>query len=48
MHVQSLKQWIKNTKRLFKVHNEKSNERKITEFFQNNDRPISKIEHKKH
>ena len=45
--VKSLKQWIKNTKRLFKIHNEKSNERKITEFFYNNDRPVSKVGHKK-
>ena len=44
--VKSLKQWIKNTKRLFKIHNEKSNERKITEFFHNNDRPVSKVGHK--
>ena len=47
MHVKSLKQWIKNTKCLFKIHNEKLNERKITEFFQNNDRPVSKIGNKK-
>ena len=47
MPVKSLKQWIKNTKRMFKIHNEKSNEGKITEFFKNNDRPISKIGNKK-
>ena len=47
MHVKSLKQWIRNTKRLFKIHNDKLNERKITEFFQNNDRPVSKIGNKK-
>ena len=37
----------KNNKRLFKIHNEKSNERKITEFFQDNDSPLNKIENKK-
>ena len=37
----------KNNKRLFKIHNEKSNERKITEFFQDNDSPLNKIGNKK-
>ena len=41
--MQNLKQWIKNTKRLFKINNEQSKDRKITEFFKNNnDIPVSK------
>ena len=32
---------------MFKIHNEKSNDRKITEFFQNNDSPVNKIGNKK-
>ena len=47
MPVQSLKQWIKNTKWLFKIHNKKSNHRKITEFFKNTDRQINTIGNKK-
>ena len=46
MPVQSLKQWIKNTKRLFKIHTKKSNERKITEFFPNIDGQINTIGNK--
>ena len=44
MPVQNLKQWIKNTKRLFKINNEQSKDRKITDFFKNNNNiPVSKI-----
>ena len=38
MPVQNLKQWIKNTKRLFKINNEQSKDKKITEFFKNNNK----------
>ena len=44
MSVKCLKQWITNTKRLFRTNNEKSKNRKITEFFQNtNNNSVSKI-----
>ena len=42
--MQNLKQWIKNTKRLFKINNEQSKDRNITDFFKNNNNiPVSKI-----
>ena len=42
--VQKLKQWIKNTKRFFKMNKEKLNDRKITDFFKNNNNiSVSKI-----